>query len=67
MLNNKRLNVLRKVMAKGLEDEKAILQITNEQLLEMSASIAEAKDIVALQKAIKSNQLLAYLSGKEFG
>lgn len=64
VLDSRRLSVLRKVVDLGFEDEKAICSITSEQLLSSCKSIQEARDIVALQKAIKNNTLVVYLTGK---
>lgn len=64
MLNTKRLAILRRLVLLGYEDEKAIKDISSEDLLEMCKSIQEARDIVALQKAINNNSLLSYLTGK---
>lgn len=63
MLNNQRLNVLKKILNSGYTNEKEISSISIKEIPELCRNIGEVSDIILLQKAIKANKLIPYLSG----
>lgn len=62
-VNTKRLNVLKKVIGGGKTDDKEILALTTEDIVQMSKTLPDVRDILELQKAVKAGKLIAYLSG----
>lgn len=65
MFDNRRMNTLKKLIELGYDDEKKIVAVSTEQMTECCKSVAEIKDILSLQKAVKAGQLVQYLAGKE--
>lgn len=65
MMNQKRMNVLKKVIDNGYTDEKTIANITAEQMTKFCRSIDEISTVIELQKAIKANRIISYLAGKD--
>lgn len=63
-VNTKRLNVLKKVIDGGKTDDKEILALTTEDIVQMSKTLPDVRDILELQKAVKAGKLIAYLAGK---
>lgn len=62
-VNTKRLNVLKKVIDGGKTDDKEILALTTEDIVQMSKTLPDVRDILELQKAVKAGKLIAYLAG----
>lgn len=63
MLNNQRLNVLKRILNAGYTNEKEISSISIKEIPDLCRNISEVSDIILLQKAIKANKLIAYLNG----
>lgn len=66
MIDSRRLNTLKKLIQQGYTENKDIVSLTAEDMTKFCRSFAEITAIVDLQKAIKSNNLVAFLAGKEF-
>lgn len=64
-LDNKRLNLLKKVMENGFTDEKAIVNMSEEEMISSCKTIAEMQNLIAMKKAIKEHRLISFLSGKD--
>lgn len=64
-MNNRNLNILRKVVDAGYTDEKSILALTAEGMVDFCKDLREMKAIIELQKAIKSNTIIAFLTSQE--
>lgn len=64
-MNNRNLNLLRKVVDAGYTDEKSILALTAEGMVDFCRDLREMKAIIELQKAIKSNTIIAFLTSQE--
>lgn len=64
-MNNRNLNILRKVVDAGYTDEKSILALTAEGMVDFCRDLREMKAIIELQKAIKSNTIIAFLTSQE--
>lgn len=65
MMDMKRLNTLKRVLAQGYTEEKRIVALNAEDMAKFCKSIPEILAIVELQKAISTNSLISYLAGKE--
>lgn len=60
----KAVKVLNKLMEAGFSDEKAIAAMTMDDLLSLpGVTVAEMGMINRLQKSIKANQVILFLSG----
>lgn len=65
-LNRKKIRSLGKLMEAGFTDEKSIVDMTMEDMLNLpNISVAEMGLISGLKKAIKSNKVISYLGGEE--
>ena len=64
-MNNRNLNILRKIIGAGYTDEKTISTLTAEDMVEFCKDLREMKGIIELQKAVKANTLIAFLSQEE--
>lgn len=64
-MNNRNLNILRKIIEAGYTDEKAISTITAEDMVDFCRDLREMKGIIELQKAVKANTLIAFLTSQE--
>lgn len=64
-MNNRNLNILRKTIEAGYTDEKAISTITAEDMVDFCRDLREMKSIIELQKAVKANTLIAFLTSQE--
>ncbi len=64
-MNNRNLNILRKIIEAGYTDEKTISTLTAEDMVEFCKDLREMKGIIELQKAVKANTLIAFLSQEE--
>lgn len=62
MINNKRLNTLKKLIDMGYTSPKDIISLTAEDLVAFCRSIEELTNIIELQKALKDNKLVQYLA-----
>ena len=65
-LNQKAIKVLGKVFEAGFTDEKSIAAMTMDDILAIQGvTIADIGIINELQKSIKANKVISYLSGKK--
>ncbi len=64
-MNNRNLNILRKIIEAGYTDEKTISTLTAEDMVDFCRDLREMKGIIELQKAVKANTLIAFLSQEE--
>ena len=65
-IDKKKIKLLNRLFAVGYEDEKSIAAMTMDDILAWDGiSIADISLINELQKAIKSNQVIAFFSGTE--
>ena len=64
MINNKNLKLLCKVIDAGFTDEKAIASISAEDMTGFCKNIAEITAVIALQKAVKNNCIISFLTEK---
>lgn len=64
-INNRNLNILRKIIEAGYTDEKTISTLTAEDMVDFCRDLREMKGIIELQKAVKANTLIAFLSQEE--
>lgn len=64
-MNNRNLNILRKIIEAGYTDEKAISVLTAEDMVDFCRDLREMKGIIELQKAVKANTLIAFLTSQE--
>ena len=59
------LRILNKVMDAGYNEEKSILALTTEKILEIKGiTVPEIAGIIELQKAIKANKVITFLAGE---
>ena len=64
-MNNHNLNILRKIIEAGYTDEKTISTLTAEDMVDFCRDLREMKGIIELQKAVKANTLIAFLTSQE--
>lgn len=64
-VNNRNLNILRKIIEAGYTDEKTISALTAEDMVDFCRDLREMKGIIELQKAVKANTLIAFLTSQE--
>lgn len=64
-MNNRNLNILRKIIEAGYTDEKTISTLTAEDMVDFCKDLREMKGIIELQKAVKANTLIAFLTSQE--
>lgn len=64
MLEKQRLTILKKVLEGGYTTEKLIQDITMKDIPHLCRSINDVSEILLLQKAVKSNKLISYLTGE---
>ncbi len=64
-INNRNLNILRKIIEAGYTDEKTISTLTAEDMVDFCRDLREMKGIIELQKAVKANTLIAFLTSQE--
>lgn len=64
-MNNRNLNILRKIIEAGYTDEKTISTLTAEDMVDFCRDLREMKGIIELQKAVKANTLIAFLTSQE--
>lgn len=64
-INARSLTVLRKVVEAGYADEKAIANLTAEKMVDFCKDLRDMKAVIELQKAVKSNAILAFLTKQE--
>lgn len=64
-MNNRNLNILRKIIEAGYTDEKAISTITAEDMVDFCRDLREMKGIIELQKAVKANAIIEFLASQE--
>ena len=65
-IDKKKIKLLNRLFAVGYEDEKSIVAMTMDDILALEGiSVADISLINELQKAIKSNKVIAFLSGTE--
>ena len=64
-MNNRNLNILRKIIEAGYTDEKTISTLTAENMVDFCRDLREMKGIIELQKAVKANTLIAFLTSQE--
>ncbi len=64
-MNNRNLNILRKIIEAGYADEKTISTLTAEDMVDFCRDLREMKGIIELQKAVKANTLIAFLTSQE--
>lgn len=64
-MNNRNLNILRKIIEAGYTDEKTISTLTAEDMVDFCRDLREMKGIIELQKAAKANTLIAFLTSQE--
>lgn len=63
-VNQKAVKVLNKVLEAGFTDEKAISAMTMDDILSMQGiTVADIALINDLQKSIKANRVISFLSG----
>lgn len=63
-VSQKAVKVLNKIFESGFTDEKAIAAMTMDDILSMQGiTVAEISIINNLQKSIKSNKVISFLSG----
>lgn len=65
-INNKAVRSLSKLMEAGFDNEKAVMAMTMDDILELPGiSVAEIGMINKIQKAVKANKVITFLgSGK---
>ncbi|MDY4443913.1 MAG: hypothetical protein SPE35_07165 [Butyricicoccus sp.] len=65
-IDKKKIKILNRLFAVGYENEKSIAAMTMDDILALDGiSVADISLINELQKAIKSNKVIAFLSGTE--
>ena len=64
-MNNRNLNILLKIIEAGYTDEKTISALTAEDMVDFCRDLREMKGIIELQKAVKANTLIAFLTSQE--
>lgn len=65
-INNKAVRSLSKLMEAGFDNEKAILAMTMDDILALPGiSVAEIGMINGIQKAVRANKVISFLSGRE--
>lgn len=64
-MNNRNLNILRKVVEAGYADEKDISALTAESMVDFCRDLREMKAVIELQKAVKTNTIIAFLTSQE--
>ena len=65
-INNKAVRSLAKLMEAGFDNEKAVLAMTMDDILSLPGiSVAEIGMINRIQKAVRANRLISFLSGSE--
>ncbi len=64
-INNRNLAILRKVIEAGFIDEKSISALTAENMVSFCKDLRDMKAVIELQKAIKTNAIIAFLTTKE--
>lgn len=65
-IKQKAIRSLSKLMEAGFDSEKAIMNLTMDNILSLPGiSVAEIGLINELQKAVKAGKIIAFLAGKE--
>lgn len=65
-MNTKAVRTLGKLIEAGFDNEKAVLSMTMDDILELPGiSVAEIGIINDIQKAVKANKIIAFLGGCE--
>lgn len=65
-IDKKKIKLLNRLFEVGYEDEKSIAAMTMDDILALEGiSVADISLINELQKVIKSNKVIAFLSGTE--
>ena len=65
-INNKAVRALSKLMEAGFDNEKAILAMTVDDILNLpNITVAEIGMINQIQKAVRANKVVAFLGGGE--
>lgn len=64
-VDKKRLSLLTKIIESGRCDDKAVLAIGNRDMISLCKDMAEMKELLDLQDAVKAGKLIAYLAGNE--
>lgn len=65
-INNKAVRALSKLMEAGFDNEKAILAMTVDDILNLpNITVAEIGMINQIQKAVRGNKVVAFLGGGE--
>ena len=63
-INNKAVRSLSKLMEAGFDNEKAMMEMTMDDILELPGiSVAEIGMINKIQKAVKANKVITFLGG----
>lgn len=63
-VDKKRITLLTKILESGRADEKAILAITSRDMTSLCKDMAEMKELLDLQDAVKAGKIIQYLTGK---
>ncbi len=67
-INNKAVRALSKLMEAGFDNEKAILAMTVDDILNLpNITVAEIGMVNQIQKAVRANKVVAFLGGKDMG
>ena len=65
-INNKAVRSLSELMEAGFDNEKAVMEMTMDDILELPGiSVAEIGMINKIQKAVKANKVITLLCGGE--
>ncbi len=64
-VDKKRLSLLTKIIESGRCDDKAVLAIGTRDMTSLCKDMAEMKELLDLQDAVKAGKLISYLAGKE--
>lgn len=64
-IDNSRLQVLKKVLDFGCTSERAILDLTTEDMIGFCRSITDVAKVLELQKAVKEHRLIPYLISQD--
>ncbi len=64
-VNQKMVRILNKVLEAGFSDEKAIAAMTIDDILSIPGiTVGEIGSINGLQKSVRSNQMISFLTGE---
>ena len=63
--NQKAIKVLQRLFDAGYGTEKEIVNMTMDEMLALPVNVADLCIISELQKSIKANKVISYLSGKK--